>query len=480
MPVSVPFSPPSCSDGANWVPAPASFSSSSSSSTPSSASSTAAAAAASAVVVVAAAATATAAAAVVVSDPFRPSLLPVAVAFSPPLSRRSARGPTTARLRASSLEPDGEDEASVVADKTAESGTSPHRPLGRRDVLSASVGALALPLLVFPPLPPAVTNAAVTDETSSFANMSPDSSYSNLKTSQSIPNAPYEPSEVSTSDEIVVVVNKAELKAQRGLGIELADVQFRTNRRVYVKSVRPGSYGDKLGIKKDYVLVGVDGQDAERTNAEGAAIMVSRSVRAEGGGGGGGGGGEDTVLKFRDPSVFRERLQSLSEIEGGTVTTQVAPAGDTTQRNSDGTVKSGQSVASQSQQKLTVSQLIPPRYCTRGAEVDDLLEISYLGTVLDTGAVFDGSAVYVDGRPIPGRGNDVTVFLVLGKQPFGQFPPGWDAGLEGMCVGERRRLVVPPVLAYGSQGLKRRGIPPDATLQYDVTLVSVNGLATPR
>lgn len=67
-----------------------------------------------------------------------------------------------------------------------------------------------------------------------------------------------------------------------------------------------------------------------------------------------------------------------------------------------------------------------------------------------------------------------------GKQPFGQFPPGWDAGLEGICVGERRRLIVPPVLAYGSAGLPRRGIPPNSTLQYDVTLVSINGLATPQ
>jgi len=49
-----------------------------------------------------------------------------------------------------------------------------------------------------------------------------------------------------------------------------------------------------------------------------------------------------------------------------------------------------------------------------------------------------------------------------------------------MCVGERRRLIVPPVLAYGSQGLPRRGIPPDATLQYDITLVSINGLSTPQ
>jgi len=53
-------------------------------------------------------------------------------------------------------------------------------------------------------------------------------------------------------------------------------------------------------------------------------------------------------------------------------------------------------------------------------------------------------------------------------------------GLKGMCVGERRRVVIPPVLAYGSTGVPRRGIPPDATLVYDISLVSINGLATPQ
>jgi len=111
---------------------------------------------------------------------------------------------------------------------------------------------------------------------------------------------------------------------------------------------------------------------------------------------------------------------------------------------------------------------------------DDLLEISYVGRVLETGQIFDGSAVKINDEGIPGRGNDVSLYFVLGKQPFGQFPPGWDVGLVGMCVGERRRLILPPVLAYGSKGLPRRGIPPDATLQYDITLVSLNGLSTPQ
>jgi FKBP-type peptidyl-prolyl cis-trans isomerase len=273
----------------------------------------------------------------------------------------------------------------------------------------------------------------------------------------------------------MVSIVKEDLKSSGGLGLELADIEFRTNRRVYVKSVRPNSLADKKGIMKGWVLVAVDGASVERTNAEGAAIMVSRSVRASADVEG---NNSALELRFRDPSAFNEQLRNLEQ--GQEVTTQVAPAGDTTQRNADGSVKRGERVTDQDNQKLSVTQLIPPKLCRRGADVDDLLEISYLGTVVETGQVFDGSAIKVDGKAIPGRGNDVSLFFVLGKQPFGQFPPGFDVGLQGMCVGERRRVIVPPVLAYGSVGVPRRGIPPDATLQYDITLVSINGLATPQ
>ena len=336
--------------------------------------------------------------------------------------------------------------------------------VNRRAVLSSA-------FVIASALPP-VVNAAVTDETDTFATS--DSAYGGLSRFDP-PASTKKQSTVAASDEFTILVPKADLKPSGGLGIELADIQFRTNRRVYVKSVRPKSLGDSLGIKKGWVVVSIDGQIAERTNAEGAAIMVSRSVRDEGGGG----GGSDTLeLRFRDPAAFQTQLRELQE--GSEVTTQVAPAGDTTQRNSDGSAKFGESVTGQTDQKLSVTQLVPPKLCRRGADTDDLLEISYIGTIVETGAVFDGSAIKIDGKAIPGRGNDVSLFFVLGKQPFGQFPSGWDVGLQGICVGERRRLIIPPVLAYGSTGVPRRGIPPNATLQYDITLVSINGLATPQ
>jgi FKBP-type peptidyl-prolyl cis-trans isomerase FkpA len=63
-------------------------------------------------------------------------------------------------------------------------------------------------------------------------------------------------------------------------------------------------------------------------------------------------------------------------------------------------------------------------------------------------------------------------------QPFvfqlgaGQVISGWDVGIIGMKVGGKRRLIIPSQLAYGRQGAGDR-IPPNATLVFDIELVSL-------
>lgn len=85
----------------------------------------------------------------------------------------------------------------------------------------------------------------------------------------------------------------------------------------------------------------------------------------------------------------------------------------------------------------------------------DTLVVNYTGKLAD-GTVFDSS---------------------VGKTPFefmlggGQVIPGWDSGLVGMRVGGKRTLTIPPDLGYGAQG--QGPIPPNATLVFDIELISI-------
>ncbi len=87
--------------------------------------------------------------------------------------------------------------------------------------------------------------------------------------------------------------------------------------------------------------------------------------------------------------------------------------------------------------------------------------VHYLGRLTD-GSSFDDSRKR-------GRPGDAAPFpFKLGK---GEVIKGWDEGVASMRVGGVRRLVVPPDLAYGSQG--RSGIPPDSTLIFDIELKGI-------
>ena len=93
------------------------------------------------------------------------------------------------------------------------------------------------------------------------------------------------------------------------------------------------------------------------------------------------------------------------------------------------------------------------------AKSGDKISVRYVGTLYDNGKEFDSSW----------KRGKAPFQLTLGQ---GQVIQGWDQGLVGMKVGGRRRLTIPPDLAYGAQG-QPPTIPANATLVFDVDLTKV-------
>ncbi|PPD68857.1 hypothetical protein GOBAR_DD34262 [Gossypium barbadense] len=87
----------------------------------------------------------------------------------------------------------------------------------------------------------------------------------------------------------------------------------------------------------------------------------------------------------------------------------------------------------------------------------ELVSVHYIGKLQKNGKIFDSN---------------------VGRAPFkfrlgvGEVIKGWDVGVEGMRVGDKRKLVIPPAMGYGSKGAGGR-IPPNAWLEFDVELVGV-------
>jgi FKBP-type peptidyl-prolyl cis-trans isomerase len=113
----------------------------------------------------------------------------------------------------------------------------------------------------------------------------------------------------------------------------------------------------------------------------------------------------------------------------------------------------------------------------------DTITMRYVGRLAD-GEVFSTS---------PGDGKEVSTF------PVGQLIPGMNAALQLMRPGDHWRITMPPYLAYGpgrplapatappattptgpaAQVVQRRGIPPNATLVFDVELVAIVAAKAP-
>ncbi|XP_060937476.1 peptidyl-prolyl cis-trans isomerase FKBP14 [Limanda limanda] len=100
-----------------------------------------------------------------------------------------------------------------------------------------------------------------------------------------------------------------------------------------------------------------------------------------------------------------------------------------------------------------------PLMCFRKTKYGDMLLVHYEGFLESNGTMFHSSWKEGDRNP---------VWFTLGIK---EVIKGWDKGLKDMCTGERRKLTVPPSLAYGKEGKGK--IPSGSTLIFDIELMEI-------
>ncbi|XP_010185916.1 PREDICTED: peptidyl-prolyl cis-trans isomerase FKBP14 [Mesitornis unicolor] len=110
-------------------------------------------------------------------------------------------------------------------------------------------------------------------------------------------------------------------------------------------------------------------------------------------------------------------------------------------------------------QRVEVEVLQKPFICHRRTKWGDMMLVHYEGYLERDGSMFHSTHKHNNGQPM---------WFTLGIR---EAIKGWDKGLKDMCVGEKRKLTVPPALAYGKEGKGK--IPPESTLIFNIDLLEI-------
>ncbi|KAH9204831.1 hypothetical protein DL95DRAFT_318653 [Leptodontidium sp. 2 PMI_412] len=113
------------------------------------------------------------------------------------------------------------------------------------------------------------------------------------------------------------------------------------------------------------------------------------------------------------------------------------------------------------QEGLTI-EVIRSVYCSLKTKNGDLISVNYNGTLTD-GTLFDSSTHH----PQP------FVFQI----GAGEVIKGWELGLLDMCIGDQRKLILPPAFGYGDHAVGL--IPANSTLIFYTELMAIGGAARP-
>ncbi|XP_058510807.1 peptidyl-prolyl cis-trans isomerase FKBP7 [Solea solea] len=110
--------------------------------------------------------------------------------------------------------------------------------------------------------------------------------------------------------------------------------------------------------------------------------------------------------------------------------------------------------------EVKIEVLFKPLECTQTSKKGDLVNVHYDGYLAKDGSQFYCSRSDKAGHP---------QWVVLG---IGQVIKGLDIGMTGMCPGEKRKITIPPMLAFGEKG--KDPVPPSATVLFEVELFTVS------
>jgi len=148
---------------------------------------------------------------------------------------------------------------------------------------------------------------------------------------------------------------------------------------------------------------------------------------------------------------------STTDTASSSPTTTEEPSGDTTSESSEQKTKPKVTVPDgPPPKKLVINDLEVGTGAT--AKAGDEITVQYVGVGYKSGSEFDSS--WSRSEPL---------IFNLGT---GQVIPGWEEGIQGMKVGGRRELIIPPQLAYGSAGAPP-AIGPNEALIFVVDLEAV-------
>ncbi|XP_019728422.1 peptidyl-prolyl cis-trans isomerase FKBP7 [Hippocampus comes] len=110
--------------------------------------------------------------------------------------------------------------------------------------------------------------------------------------------------------------------------------------------------------------------------------------------------------------------------------------------------------------EVKIEVVYQPDTCEKKSKRGDLMNVHYDGFLAKDGSQFYCSRHDKAGHP---------QWFVLG---VGQVIKGLDIGMVDMCVGEKRKITVPPALAFGEKG--KGPVPPNATVVFEVEVYSVS------